>query len=161
MFNYDNIGKKIKLLAFGLFCLESLVSVLCTIYFGIEEEMGWLVLLLPIVVGVLWVMSWPLYAFGELVENSTEMRKAIVHDEKPEAKPILVKLNQNQPVKNQTAKAKESKKEDTKKGWTQSVDDSIETICPYCHEELVFDADQLEGKTEVSCPYCDKSIKVK
>ena len=81
---FDNIGRKIKSMAKGLFwgCM-----VVCSVggLFGIvavetaEERIA--ILIAAIAYGILsWIGSWLMYGFGQLVENSTIMTEMRTDD---------------------------------------------------------------------------------
>ena len=77
MFNYDNIGGKIKGLAKAAFIVEAIAAVLSGIVMFIEDDDMFLLAVLVAVVGpiVAWVGSWLLYGFGQLIENSDTLVK--------------------------------------------------------------------------------------
>ena len=72
---YNNIGQKIRYLAFWGFVVEAISSVVGGIVMLIDQNAVGIVLLIagPIVA---WVSSWLLYAFGQLVENVADMNEA-------------------------------------------------------------------------------------
>ena len=68
---YENIGGKIKKLAFGLFLFYAVASVIFALVYlfqGGELIIGLLILVLGPVFS--FIGSWILFAFGQLVENS-------------------------------------------------------------------------------------------
>ena len=67
---YDNIAKKVKGLAKGIFIIEALGTIVTGIMLLITGELA-LFGLIILICGPLiaWVSSWVLYAFGELVED--------------------------------------------------------------------------------------------
>lgn len=69
---YGNIGKKLKILAVVGFILEALVSVLASFISLIGGS--FVGALISLIVGpvVGFIASWPLYAFGDLVEKTNE-----------------------------------------------------------------------------------------
>lgn len=80
---YNNIGKKIKVLAMilgwvlviaGL--IVAYLKLVANSYMG-DDTLGWIAL----AVGVLGLISsWPLYAFGQLVDDTNAIRKQFVKD---------------------------------------------------------------------------------
>ena len=91
---YDNIGRKLKDLATGIFIIEAIGAVIGGIVLVTEEYFVWG--LLTIIFGpiVAWFSSWLLYAFGELVEDVSRLRKHFIPDETPQkfnTPPIEVK----------------------------------------------------------------------
>ena len=93
MFNYDNIGGKIKGLAKAAFIVEAISAVLSgfvMVILGIDDFFETNLILYGILTMILgpivaWVGSWLLYAFGELVENSTSLNRKIPDMAKPAA----------------------------------------------------------------------------
>ena len=70
---YGNIGRMIKNLAKGIFIIEAIAAIIVGIVFLIGEDMllvGAIILLAGPIVA--WVSTWLLYAFGELVEKTSE-----------------------------------------------------------------------------------------
>ncbi len=77
---FDNIGRKIKWFAKFLTWIGMISSIIIGFILIIDgNDWGILVLLGGPLVS--WLSSWLLYAFGELVENSTTIAK---HFEEPE-----------------------------------------------------------------------------
>ena len=76
---YDNIGRKIKGLAVASAILMIIASVIGGIWIMSFDYDWFLVGLLVMVMGSLlgWISSWILYGFGELIENTTELKKSI------------------------------------------------------------------------------------
>jgi len=72
MFNYDNIGEKIKGLAKAFFFIGAIAAVFAGIFLMSDSEDTVLWGLLMIIAGpiISWVSSWLLYGFGQLIENS-------------------------------------------------------------------------------------------
>lgn len=100
---YDNIGKKIKDLAKGIFIIEAIGAIITGfVFFCIDEEFilyGLLILVFGPIVA--WVGSWILYAFGELVEKTSDSENV--------ARLILKKLNENDIILETESKQPESK----------------------------------------------------
>ena len=82
LFNFDNIGTKIKNFAkyscWVTIILEWVAAVISTIYCMITQMVG-LFFTIPIAAFVasfvIWIGSWTMYAFGEFVESTAEMRE--------------------------------------------------------------------------------------
>ena len=72
MFNYHNIGKKIKTLAMVGFIVETILLALYGVLIVAENRDFILIGLLVILFGpvLAWVGSWLVYGFGQLIENS-------------------------------------------------------------------------------------------
>ncbi len=77
MFNFNNIGGKIKGLAKAAFIVEAIAAVLSGIVMFIEDDDMFFAAVLVAIVGpiVAWVGSWLLYGFGQLIENSDTLVK--------------------------------------------------------------------------------------
>ena len=75
MFNYDNIGGKIKGLAKAAFVVEAIAAVISGIGLMASDDDMILIGLLTMALGpfVAWVGSWLLYGFGELIEKAAEI----------------------------------------------------------------------------------------
>ena len=79
---YNNIGKKIKLLAKINAWIGIVISLIIGIYFiywdGVNNNFAllWLAFLIMIAGSLLsWIGSWVLYGFGELIDKTTEISK--------------------------------------------------------------------------------------
>lgn len=74
---FKNIGRKIRGIALAVFWLYVIAGGLIALLSLTEDDVGigLLVLLLCVMVG--WLSSAFLYAFGELVQNSTEIREML------------------------------------------------------------------------------------
>ena len=72
MFNYENIGNKIKGLAQMAFVVGAIAAVITGIALMATDEDLILYGLLVLIVGpiIAWVSSWLLYGFGQLIENT-------------------------------------------------------------------------------------------
>ena len=75
---FENIGGKIKTLATVCTIIGIVVSIAVGIFYGAEAD--FLAGLLIIILGCLssWIGSFLLYGFGELIENTTEIRKNMI-----------------------------------------------------------------------------------
>lgn len=75
---YDNIGRKIKLLAKISFIILAVASVITgAVLLGTGEEIG-LIIGLPILFAgplLAWISSWLLYGYGELIEKACEIER--------------------------------------------------------------------------------------
>lgn len=76
---YENIGGKIKSWAKWIFIVEAIGSIIAGIVLAAEEDILYIFIA---IIGpfIAWVSSWILYAFGELVENSTLICEVLVQD---------------------------------------------------------------------------------
>lgn len=84
---FNSPGKKLKGLAKAAFIAECIASVLTAIYFLIEED--YLIAVAALVGGVVtaYVTSLFIFAFGELVENSSKPSAHSSSEERPQAVP--------------------------------------------------------------------------
>ena len=76
---YDNIGGKIKNLAKGIFIVMTILAVIGGIVcMSIDEDLIVIGLVIMVVAPLLfWIASWMLYGYGELIENSSIIAKAM------------------------------------------------------------------------------------
>ena len=76
---YNNIGKKIKILAKATFIIEAIAAVISGIaLMPIDDEFilfGLLIMFFGPVVA--WVSSWILYGFGELVDKTCDIERIL------------------------------------------------------------------------------------
>ena len=74
---YDNIGRKIKVLAKASFIVAAIAEVITGIALMAADEDLILYGLLVLVVGpiVAWVSSWLLYGFGELIDKASDIER--------------------------------------------------------------------------------------
>ena len=71
-----DIGGKIKSLAKISAWVGCIVGVVLTIVFAVEEMAVW-VILLPLIYGIgSFASAWPLYGFGQLVEDVSALRQS-------------------------------------------------------------------------------------
>ena len=80
---FQNVGKKIKILALVIYLLGIFVSVVASVYMsdvilfvsGMQEGGSFVLMLLMILggIGISWAISMLIYGFGHLVENSEKM----------------------------------------------------------------------------------------
>ena len=77
---FNEIGKKIKKLISIVAILEVIFLITFCI-FGVVVLGGWFILLwfiiIPVGIFIIWVLSCRFYAYGELVDNSTEIKKEL------------------------------------------------------------------------------------
>ena len=75
-----DIGGKIKSLAKISAWVGCIVGVVLTIIFAVEEMAVW-VILLPLIYGIgSFASAWPLYGFGQLVEDVSALRQRAEQD---------------------------------------------------------------------------------
>ena len=83
MFNFNNIGEKIKGLAIAYFIISTIAQIIYGIYLWFEFASGLGFLLIIASPFLAWISSWTLYGFGQLVENSqksAEMQEEILQE---------------------------------------------------------------------------------
>ena len=147
LFNYDNIGGKIKSLAKATFVVETISFIITGIYIFAEGEQligDSFLIVAPLLVFlgpfIAWVSSWVLYAFGELVEKTC--------DNENNTKQILKKLNENTVKEKEPNKVKKSEinknekkdpvvneKKDSAAKVTSIRTEKGTIICPICKDE--------------------------
>ena len=155
MFNYENIGNKIKGLAQMAFVVEAIAAVITGIALMATDEDLILYGLLVLIVGpiIAWVSSWLLYGFGQLIENSDIIAEE--YNRKNEKHEKVVEKNN------------ERKQEQRKKAIKATIvnpeiseDEFIDITCPNCKAELSFTKGQLQSGEELTCPMCDAPISM-
>lgn len=82
---YKNIGKKIKVLAKIIFCIEAVLFVVIGLAALASDAVAGVFLLLlgPVFA---WASSWILYGFGELIENVKEIAERMPNKKPPVTK---------------------------------------------------------------------------
>ncbi len=77
---YDNIGGKIKNWAQWIFIVEAIAAIIGGIFmlFEGDDTTFWGIILIIAGPVVAWVSSWILYAFGDIVENISDIRHKYV-----------------------------------------------------------------------------------
>ena len=158
MFNYENIGNKIKGLAKATFIVEAIAAVIAGIVLmttgGPDDEVilyGWLVLIAGPIIA--WVSSWLLYGFGQLIENSDIIAEE--YNRKNEKHEKVVEKN-NERKQEQRKKAIKA----TMANPEISEDEFVDIVCSNCKAELSFPKGQLQSGEELTCPMCDAPISV-
>lgn len=76
---YDNIGKKIKSLAKALFIVQSVLCFIAGIVltFVLNPIFMFASIIAPVIV---WISSWLLYGFGELIDKTCDISASITSD---------------------------------------------------------------------------------
>ena len=74
---YDNIGKKIKGLAKGLFIIEAAAAIITGIALMADDEdtIPIALLIMVVVPLIAWISSWLLYGFGELIDKASDIER--------------------------------------------------------------------------------------
>ena len=153
MFNYDNIGGKIKSWAIWIFIVEAIAAIIGGITLIGNDDI--LYGFLAIVFGPIaaWVSSWLLYGFGQLIENSDIIAEEYNRKNEKHEK-VIAKNNE----KKQAQRLKEVKAAIE----NPDVDEYkfIDITCPNCKAELTYPKRQLQSEDGVTCPMCDAHISV-
>ena len=72
---YDNIGKKIKMLAKASFIVEAIAAIVVGLIIWIDTTDWWYALIVFCGPIVAWVSSWLLYGFGELIDKVSDIER--------------------------------------------------------------------------------------
>ena len=76
---FDNVGGKIKTLAAVLGWIDLIAGFIVALAFW-TGEMGFWTGMIPLLAGaILFAASWPLYGFGQLVEDVSTLRQRAEH----------------------------------------------------------------------------------
>ena len=155
MFNYENIGNKIKGLAQMAFVVEAIAAVITGIALMASDEDLILYGLLVLIAGpiIAWVSSWLLYGFGQLIENSDIIAEE--YNRKNEKHEKVV-------IKNNERKQAQLRKKAKDAIANPEVDEYefIDITCPNCKAYLSYPKGQLQSEEGVTCPMCDTPISV-
>lgn len=155
MFNYENIGNKIKGLAQMAFVVEAIAAVITGIALMASDEDMILYGLLVLIAGpiIAWVSSWLLYGFGQLIENSDII--AAEYNRKNEKHEKVI-------AKNNERKQAQRRKEVKVIIANPEIDEDvfIDIACPNCQSELSYPKGQLQSEDGVTCPMCDAHISM-
>ena len=161
MFNYDNIGEKIKSWAKWIAIVESVLSVIGGILVMVNEIGGgdsWLLmgpLLMILGPMIAWVSSWLLYGFGEIVSASI-----IYQYESYDKGNSYMNSSDSEDMKELAERAQ---KESTEREIASKNAPIIEInrwgdgICPECHKPINLDPNILHA----ICPKCKSPLKTK
>ncbi len=152
---YDNIGGKIKNLAKAIVIVEAIVSIIIGIVLMSTDEDLMLTGLLVMLCGpiIAWVSSWPVYGYGQLIENSD-----IIAEEYNRKNATYQKTVAKNTERKQSQQRKEVKALIANPDVTD--DKFIDVVCPNCQAELSYTKEQLKNNDGVTCPMCDTSIKL-
>ena len=155
MFNYENIGNKIKGLAQMTFVVEAIAAVIIGIALMATDEDLILYGLLVLIVGpiIAWVSSWLLYGFGQLVENSDIIAAEYNRKNEKHEKVIAKNNERKQEQRKKAIKAAMANPE-------ISEDEFVDIACSNCKAELSFPKGQLQSGEELTCPMCDAPISL-
>lgn len=153
MFNYDDIGGKIKDWAKWIFTVEAIAAVITgiTLWANGSVLTGFLVIVLGPFVA--WVLSWLLYGYGQLIQNSDIIAEEFNRKNEKHEK-VVAKSNER--------KQAERRREVKAAIQNPEVDEYvfIDITCPNCKADLSFPKVQLQNKEGVTCPMCDAHISM-
>ncbi|MBP3270728.1 MAG: hypothetical protein J6M17_00690 [Ruminococcus sp.] len=74
---FNEPGKKLKALAKVFFVLSILVGIIATLIVYAAVQNGAVFLLIPVSIVGSWLSTIALYAFGELCDNTAEIRRSL------------------------------------------------------------------------------------
>ena len=169
MFNYNDIGKKIKGLAKATFIVEAIAAVITGFGLWIETEEWWCALILFCGPIVAWVSSWLLYGYGEFIdkicdiEQNTKLNPKLTniknstyeatYQQAHATKEEIISDNANS-----TDNSQNKNNEQFNSGNTLNVKANIfgECICPICRSSI--DIGNKTGKH--ACPKCGSSLNI-
>ena len=153
MFNYDNIGGKIKSWAIWIFIVEAIAAIIGGITLIGNDDIlhGFLAIVFGPIAA--WISSWLLYGFGQLVENSDII--AAEYNRKNEKHEKVVAKNNE---KKQAQRKKQIKAHIENPNFDE--DEYIDITCANCKAELSFTKGQLQSGEELTCPMCDAPISI-
>ncbi|MBE6807347.1 MAG: hypothetical protein E7527_04985 [Ruminococcaceae bacterium] len=178
IFNFDNIGSKIKNLAkwscwitILLIWIAAPIAFITSVADDWKAEFCWIPLV-GAVVGpvIIWLGSWAMYAFGEFVEDVHTMRnkKPPIIKVETESKQPQKSINQSSAKKEndispKTTNVVEAKQITSQQKVAAKKEETIQALpCPECGEDLSFMGwDENELKEEQTCPLCGKEILFK
>ena len=159
MFNYDDIGKKIKGLAKASFIVEAIGAIITGFAFliGWGLDAWWALFIIFFGPIVAWVSSWLLYGFGELIDKTIDIEE---NTRNGQPKPSMHKSANKSTKKSKKNSSNDTTKRDATMPDTPKNFDEIEFIdcvCPNCQETLSFTTETQEAQ----CPFCENTIIIK
>ena len=155
MYNYDNIGRKIKNCAKWSFIVAAVTAVIAGFFImGLDEDMI-IVGLLVILFGPLlaWVSSWLMYGYGQLIENSDIIAQAHQRANQKHEKTVHAQEQKRIAENRRVVKANIENPE-------IDINDFVDITCSTCKTELSFPKGHLQSGEELTCPMCDAPIVV-
>ncbi len=132
---FDNIGRKIKNIAIGVFVVEIISGISIGLSIGIKTEWDnafWAIVVIISSPFAAWVSSVLLYGFGQLIENSDML---VVNSKKLVDKTTnQTKISQN-PVDRFLSKPNNSTDNSTHRWRCTNCGNMVsENLCPYCNQ---------------------------
>lgn len=151
MFNYDDIGGKIKSLAKVSFIIEAISAVITGLAILVNGN-GWGILIAIAGPFAAWVGSWVLYGFGQLIDNTTPHCTATPSEYEDEsqnntATPHIEINSESRPSFD--INSNESKLSLPKQ------DQYVQAICPHCHSGFKYH----KSIKIPQCPECGASMR--
>ncbi|MBQ2934041.1 MAG: hypothetical protein IJE02_05480 [Clostridia bacterium] len=171
IFNFDNIGGKIKGLAkWSCWITILLIWIVAPIVFIavlLDEWTADYFCFLPLVAAIIgpvfvWIGSWAMYAFGEFVEDIHAIRnkEGTTKEKAKRVSEEKLKLEAEDEAKCDAKEKTKPNAEEIAK-WQKenelSDDDFIDTACPKCEKTLSF----LKNETKGICPECGAEFEIK
>lgn len=160
IFNFDNIGQKIKTVAKWSCWIEiALVWIGAAIAFIVlltTDMWPFIPLLLLAAIAVpfiIWVGYWMIYAFGELVDSNAIIAKQLKIANDKHEKTVNVHVVEKQKQKIKVTKNAIANSE-------IDEDEFIDVTCPHCNEELSYTKEQLKTPEGLICPMCNAEFKI-
>lgn len=157
IFNFDNIGGKIKNLAkwscwitILLIWIAAPIAFITLVADDWTAELCWIPLV-GAVVGpvIIWLGSWAMYAFGEFVEDVHTMRNGQCATTQKSTSP----KGKTKPAKKETPTVRKTIDERTA-DEIFNEDNYVDIVCPRCKENLSF----LKDEANAICPWCETKI---
>ena len=162
---YNNIGKKIKILAQVVFLIEAIVSVIAGLVIWVESESLslWSVVFLFVGPLVAYISSWILYGYGEIIVKLFEIERN-THKEQSETDHATEKSERN-PAENTIQEKEEQVEQKTEKQELGDIsvrdeankDECIVVTCPKCHEKVSL----KKADSEAKCTACQCVFLIK
>ena len=154
---FKNIGRKIETLAETLFLFGAAVGVITLIWFAVSAVKGngpasmlfWLLVAALGYALSLFLLTFLLYGFGRLVENSDRMVRR--DEDESDTGPVpdeAVKLKYTYDFKGTPERSAETAP------IANAPENCIQLNCPGCGRLLNFSVEDLTRKDLLFCPYC-------
>ena len=136
---YENIGGKIKGLAKWIFAIEAIAAIITAFVLFFADDSLIIVGIITLVCGpiIAWIGSWILYAFGELVEKTS--------DNERNTRNILGTLTGTYEKKT-LKKFTETPVKDIFAGVRENGSANTIKRCPYCGDVVKFGRCEMCGK---------------
>ena len=150
---YENVGANIKVFAKISAVIEAIAAFITGIrLISLDEDLigaGFLVMIIGPILAL--IISWFVYGFGQLIENSDVIAAEYQRKNEKHEKNAIEKNNRKQKLAFENAR---TAIRDT------SVDEEeyFDILCPSCKQQLSFTKGQMQNEEGVTCPFCDTTI---